>query len=79
MTLTANREVDRFVDQQLRSYQVGGGETIYKGVHSLEKIAPLSVRRTFILRRVGKQVLDRAVVVLRGRLVRVGVHDYRRR
>ena len=31
MTLTANREVDHYVDQQLRSYPVGGGEHVFKG------------------------------------------------
>lgn len=31
MALTANRDVPHFVDQQLRAFKVGGGETIYKG------------------------------------------------
>ena len=31
MALTANREVDRYVDQELRSYPVAGSTHIYKG------------------------------------------------
>lgn len=31
MALTANREVDRFVDQELRSFQVGASKHVYKG------------------------------------------------
>ncbi|UCG16747.1 MAG: hypothetical protein JSV19_01665 [Phycisphaerales bacterium] len=31
MALTANREVDRYVDQELRSYQVAAAAHIYKG------------------------------------------------
>ena len=31
MALTANREVDRYVDQELRSYPVAGGAQVYKG------------------------------------------------
>ncbi len=32
MALSANREVDRYVDQELRSYPVAGSAHIYKGV-----------------------------------------------
>jgi len=31
MALSANREVDRYVDQELRSYQVATGAHVYKG------------------------------------------------
>lgn len=31
MALTANRDVDHYVDQELRSYPVKAGQTIYKG------------------------------------------------
>lgn len=31
MTLTANREVDHYVDQELRSYPLGEGEHVFKG------------------------------------------------
>lgn len=31
MALSANREVDHYVDQELRSFQVGAGKHIYKG------------------------------------------------
>lgn len=31
MALTANREVDHYIDQELRSFQLAGGEHIYKG------------------------------------------------
>ena len=31
MALTKNREVDHYVDQELRSYQVAAGEHVYKG------------------------------------------------
>jgi hypothetical protein len=31
MALTANREVDRYVDQELRSWPVAAGEHIFKG------------------------------------------------
>jgi hypothetical protein len=31
MTLTANREVDHYVDQELRSYRVAGGVHVFKG------------------------------------------------
>jgi hypothetical protein len=31
MALTANREVDHYVDQELRSYPVAGGAHVYKG------------------------------------------------
>ncbi len=31
MALTANREVDRYVDQELRSYPLAAGARVYKG------------------------------------------------
>ena len=31
MSLTANREVDHYVDQELRSFQVAASKHIYKG------------------------------------------------
>ncbi|MFQ6048081.1 MAG: capsid cement protein [Phycisphaerae bacterium] len=31
MALSANRDVDRYVDQELRSYLVAGGAHVYKG------------------------------------------------
>jgi len=52
MALSANRNVPHFVDQQLRSFKVGGAETIYKGafvsVDSSGYAAPLAAAETFI-------------------------------
>ncbi len=52
MALTADREVDHFVDQELRSFKVGGAETIYKGsfvsVDSSGYAAPLAAAETFV-------------------------------
>ncbi len=31
MTLTANRDVDHYIDQELRSFQVAAGAHVYKG------------------------------------------------
>jgi hypothetical protein len=31
MALTANREINRYVDQELRSYRVAGGAHVFKG------------------------------------------------
>ncbi len=52
MALTADREVDHFVDQELRSFKVGGSETIYKGsyvsVDSSGYAAPLAAGEKFV-------------------------------
>lgn len=50
--LSANREVDRYIDQQYRTFQVGGAETIYKGgfvsVDSSGYAAPLAAAELFV-------------------------------
>ncbi len=52
MALTTNRELPHYLDQQLRSFRVGGGETIHKGafvsVDSSGYAAPLAAGETFI-------------------------------
>ena len=52
MALTADRELAHYVDQQLRSFQVGGAETIYKGgfvsVDASGYAAPLAAGETFV-------------------------------
>ena len=52
MALSADREVDLFVDQELRTFKVGGGETIYKGgfvsVDASAYAAPLAAGEPFV-------------------------------
>lgn len=52
MALTKNRNIDHYPDQQLRSFKVGGGETIFKGsfvsVDASGYSAPLGAAETFI-------------------------------
>jgi hypothetical protein len=51
MALTASREVDRFVDQQLRSFKVAGSTKIYKGslvsIQADGYVAPLTAGELF--------------------------------
>ena len=46
MALTANRELDRFVDQELRTFPVGSAVQIYKG--ALVGMAPAGVVRSLV-------------------------------
>ena len=52
MALTADLEIAHFVDQELRTFKVGGGETIYKGgfvsVDSSGYAAPLAAGEPFV-------------------------------
>jgi hypothetical protein len=51
MALTASRELDRYVDQQLRSFKVAGSTTIYKGslvsIQADGYVAPLTAGELF--------------------------------
>ena len=52
MTLTDNREVDHYIDQELRSYPLGAGEHIYKGAFvgrpSAGYVRPLAAGDPFV-------------------------------
>jgi hypothetical protein len=52
MALTANRNLDHYVDQTLRTLKVGGGERIFKGslvsVDSSGYAAPLAAGEKFV-------------------------------
>jgi len=52
MTLSASREIDRYVDQELRTFRVAGSTTIYKGalvsVQADGYAAPLTAGEKFV-------------------------------